>query len=158
MNMLCSNFHGVGNAATIHELAKKFAPTILYIIDTQINRVRVEALVGTLGYDITYAIDSQGRSGGIGILWNNLVKIEILGYWFIMFIALCVLDPGEEAWRLSCVYREAQMHLRPQNLGCVKRHKTSSTLPWLCIGDFNEVLHPDAHECIGERGDAYTRF
>ena len=28
---------------------------------------RVESLAGTLGYDNRYAIDSQGRSGGIGI-------------------------------------------------------------------------------------------
>ena len=29
-----------------------------------------------------------------------------------------------------------------------------SSLPWLCIGDFNEVLRPDEHEGVGERSNA----
>ena len=72
----------MGNAATVQELrefARKFAPTLLCIVETQIEGSRVEALAGTLGYDSSYVVDSRGRSGGLGSFWNNARNVEILG-------------------------------------------------------------------------------
>ena len=125
MNTLCWNCRGVGNAATVNELcelAKKFAPPILYIVETQIERGRVESLAGTLGYDNSFAIDSQGRSGGIGIFWNNPIKVDILGY-SIYHIDCSILDPDKDPWRLTCVYGEAQTHLRHQTWTVLKKYK-----------------------------------
>ena len=62
MSVLCWNYHGAGNAATVNELrelAKKFAPSLLCIIETQIDGARVESLAGTLGFDKAYAVGSQ---------------------------------------------------------------------------------------------------
>ena len=70
MNALCWNCRGAGKPAAVRELrdfAKKFTPTLLCIVETQIDGERVEALAGTLGYDSSLAVDSQGRSGGLGI-------------------------------------------------------------------------------------------
>lgn len=36
------------------------------MLETQINKARVEGLAGSIGYDNGYAIGSSGRSGGIG--------------------------------------------------------------------------------------------
>jgi hypothetical protein len=58
----------------------KFAPSILCIQETQIDRGRVESLAGLLGFDKAFAIDSTGRSGGLGIFWNNDTSIDILVY------------------------------------------------------------------------------
>ena len=83
MSTFCWNCRGVGNTATVQELrdfARKLAPTLLCIVETQIGGSRVENLAGTLGYDNAYAVDSEGRSGGIGLFWNNGIKIDILGY------------------------------------------------------------------------------
>ena len=57
------NWRGAGEAAMVRELrdfARKFAPTLLCIVETQIDGDRVEALSGTLGYDNAYAVSSQG--------------------------------------------------------------------------------------------------
>ena len=51
------------------------------VVETQIEGARVEALAGTLGFDNSYAVSSQGLSGGIGLFWNNSIKVEILGYY-----------------------------------------------------------------------------
>ena len=48
---------------------------MLCIVETQISGARVEALASMLGYDQSYAIYSQGRSGGIGMFWNNKIKL-----------------------------------------------------------------------------------
>jgi hypothetical protein len=60
--------------------ARKFAPTLLCIVGTQIEGDRVEVLASSIGFDNSYVVDSQGRSGGIGLFCNNSLKVESLGY------------------------------------------------------------------------------
>ena len=70
MSCLSWNCRGLGNDATVRELrelAKKFAPTVLCVLETQVNKARVEGLRHTLGYDKAFAVSSSGRSGGLGI-------------------------------------------------------------------------------------------
>ena len=156
MSTLCWNCRGAGNAATVPELrnfARQFAPTLLCIVETQIEGARVEALASTLGYDKSYVVDSRGRSGGIGLFWNDSIKVEILGY-SDYHLDVSVEEDEQEIWRMTCVYGEAQTHLRHQTWQVLKNISTLSTLPWLCIGDFNEVLRPNEHEGVGQRSNA----
>ena len=70
MGGLCWNCRGAGKAATVREVcdfANKFAPTLLCIVETQLEGSRVEDLAGSFGYDNGSAVNSNGRSGGIGI-------------------------------------------------------------------------------------------
>ena len=70
MSILTWNCRGAGKPATIHELldlTKQHAPSIVCILETQIEGSRVENLVGNLGFDKSFAVSSSGRSGGIGL-------------------------------------------------------------------------------------------
>jgi hypothetical protein len=70
MSYICWNCRGAGNASTVHELreiAKNFAPTVLCILETQIDKASVESLASSVGFDNAYAIYSVGSSGGIGL-------------------------------------------------------------------------------------------
>lgn len=141
MSSFCWNYRGAGNVVIVrelHDFAGKFAPTPLCIVETQIEGARVEALAGTLGYDNAYAVDSQGRSRGIGLFWNNEIKIKILGY-SVYHLDLSLEELGHDKWRMTCDYGEAQTHLRHQTWDMMKNISTLSTLPWLCIGDFWEI-------------------
>ena len=137
----------------LRDFARKFAPTLLCIVETQLEGSRVEVLVGTLGYDNGYAVISRGRCGGIGLLCNNAINLEILGYSDYHLDCL-VLEQGEVQWRLTVVYGEAQTHLRYKTWDTLKNISSSSNLPWLCVGDFNEVLRPDDHEGVGQWSNA----
>jgi hypothetical protein len=143
----------VGNASTVRELKDfvvKFAPSILCIQETQISRIRVEALASSFGFDQAFAVDSDGRSGGLGIYWNNDVTIDVLGY-SQYHIDVSVTGIGEIPWRLTSVYGEAQTSERYKTWNMLKDIASTSSLPWLCLGDFNEVLHADEHEGVGHR-------
>jgi exonuclease III len=101
MSVSSWNGRGLGTATTINELrdfAREHAPSVLCVVETQLPKQRVEGLARTLGYDRSFAISSSGRSGGIGIFWNNDLRIEILPY------SQCTLDaivslPNTDPWR-----------------------------------------------------------
>ena len=83
MSIMCWNCRGAGNPATIRELrvlTKRFAPTILCILETQVERQRVEFLSNSLGYNKSFAVSSSGRSGGLCVFWNDSIKLEVIGY------------------------------------------------------------------------------
>ena len=156
MSYLCWNCHGAGKPMTVRELrdlARQLAPSILCIVETQMDSTMVEALSETLGFDCSYAVSSDGRSGGIGLFWNNSINVEILGY-SDYHLDVSVEEQYKEKWRMTCVYGEAQTHLRHQTWTTLKNISTTSSLPWLCLGDFNEVLRPEEHEGVGQRSNA----
>ena len=132
---------------------KEFTPNILCIVETQIDKVRVESLATSIGFDKGYAVSSVGRSRGIGLFWNNTINIDIAGY-SDYHLDCEVCDPGFDPWRLSLVYGEAQTHLRHQTWDTMRNIASLSTLPWLCIGDFNEVLYSHEHDRVGNRSQA----
>jgi hypothetical protein len=45
-----------------------------------VHKSWVENLKNTLGFDHSFAISSTGRSGGLGIFFNNDVRVELLPY------------------------------------------------------------------------------
>ena len=146
----------MGNAATVNEVrkfARRVTPTILCVLETQVHKKRVEGLSSTLGYDRAFAVSSSGRSGGLGIFWNNEINVETLPYSQYHIDAI-ITEQGCEPWRLTCVYGEATTHLRFKTWDMLKYIKSTSALPWVCMGDFNEVLHRSEHVGVRERSHA----
>lgn len=106
MNILCWNSRGLGNPMTVHEvreLVNKFAPVVLCLVETLLNKARAEILAHSFGFGTSYAVGSSDRSGGLVIFWNISIKLEDLGY-SIYHIDAIVNELGPELWRLSCIY------------------------------------------------------
>jgi len=83
MSCLSWNCRGLGNVATIkelRELAKDVAPSVVCVLETQVHKTRVEGLKQALGFDNSFAVSSSGRSGGLGIFWNNNIRVTLLPY------------------------------------------------------------------------------
>lgn len=51
-----------------------------------------------------------------------------------------VKEEEKETWRLTCWYGESNRSLWNKTWDMTRFLKADSELPWLCIGDFNEVL------------------
>jgi exonuclease III len=137
----------------VRDLAKDYAPSVLCLLETQIDKKRVEGLARTLGFDNSFAVSSQGRSGGLGLFWNNEINLEVLPYSQYHIDAI-ISSPTMEQWRLTCVYGEARVSERYKMWDLLKFLRSSSPLPWVCMGDFNEVLHREEHQGVNERSYA----
>jgi hypothetical protein len=154
MSILSANCRGLGGDATVREirlLAARHSPSVLCVVETQLHKARVEGLSRTLGFNNCFAVSSSGRSGGIGVFWNNdEIKMEVLPY-SQYHIDMIVMEQGIDPWRLTVVYGEAQVQERHKTWDMLKFIRSSNDLPWLCIGDFNEVLLRSEHVGVNER-------
>lgn len=85
------------------------------------------------------------------MLWSRdvQVKLESLDKLHIdVTVQLVASHIG--AWRFTGFYGESKRELRHRSWDLLKLLKSRSNLPWLCVGDFNEVLH--ANEQFGGQG------
>ena len=66
-------------------------------------------MVGALGFNKSFAVNSRGRSGGLGIFWNDEIKLEIVGY-SQYHIDAVINDLVDVRTRVTFVYGEAQVN------------------------------------------------
>ena len=156
MRCLVWNYRGAGKPATVHELrdlSKQHAPSIVCILESQIEGLRVVNLVGTLGYDKSFAVSSSGRSGGLGIFWNDEIKVEVNGY-SEYHIDIAVEELVNIPTRITFIYGEAQVTERYKTWDLLRGITGDNTQPWVVMGDFNEVLLQSEHDGVGNRSQA----
>ena len=107
---LVLELRGLGNPAIVREareFASKYAPAVLCLVETQIQKSRAELLRSSFGYKYAFAVGSSGRSGGIVIFWNNdEVDLEVVDH-SKYYVDAVVANLGSAPWRLTCVYGEA---------------------------------------------------
>ena len=156
MSYLCWNCRGAGKPATVRELCdltRQHAPSITCILETQIEGSRVENLVGSLGYNKSFAVSSSGRSSGLCIFWNEEIKLEVLVY-SEYHIDVSIEKMVETKTRITFVYGEAQVPERFKTWDTLRGIAETQNRPWAVLGDFNEVLHIHEHDGEGARSQA----
>ena len=79
---------------------KDYAPLVLFIMETQIDKYQVENLRYTLGFDDSFAVKSSGRSGGLGLFWKNNVILSIQKF-SNYHIDTIITEKVNNLWRIS---------------------------------------------------------
>lgn len=84
---------------------------MIFIMETQINKYRVENLRYTLGFDNSFSVNREGRSGGLGLFWKNDIIVSVLKY-SNYHIDTEIREQGRPPWRMTFVYGEPNRSLR----------------------------------------------
>jgi hypothetical protein len=142
MIILSWNCRGLSKPNAIPNLrgiARGHKPDILFLSETLSYGRTLEHVRILLGYDSCLAIDVEGRSGGLAVLWKNSYNCSILNY-SRNFINLVVEDEVNGAWRLTCYYGYPERNRRREAWNLLRELRDMSQLPWCIIGDFNDLL------------------
>lgn len=134
----------------LRELAKEYAPSMLCLVETQLEGSRVENLSDSIGFNKSYSVSSTGRSGGLCLFWNDEIKVEIIDY-SEYHIDTVVEGLADNPFRATFVYGEAQVNERHKTWDMLQRIVINSNLSWVAMGDFNEVLLQSKHDGVGPR-------
>ncbi|KAK1652758.1 hypothetical protein QYE76_070563 [Lolium multiflorum] len=116
---------------------------------------KVEGLAGTLGFDHAYGVDSSGQSGGLCIYWKIPLQLNLRNF-SKYHINMIVTEAGKEPWRLTTWYGEANRSMRFKTWDMMRYLKADCDLPWVSIGDFNEVLQRE--ELMGPNDREMSRI
>jgi exonuclease III len=96
-------------------------------------------------------VSSNGMSGGLALFWHDQITVVVQDMNERYIDAYVRLSPTSPEWRLTCVYGEPRVEDRHRMWEKLRTMKTSSTLPWMIMGDFNEALWQEEHFSVAPR-------
>ncbi|KAK2661255.1 hypothetical protein Ddye_007788 [Dipteronia dyeriana] len=92
-----------------------------------------------LGYERKLVINSIGRSGGLCLFWYSSIEVNLLSYSQDHIDVKIKRDRGLW-WRFTGFYGKPEHYQWKHSWTLLRRIAGMSNLPWICIGDFNEIL------------------
>ncbi|KAG2561483.1 hypothetical protein PVAP13_8KG161604 [Panicum virgatum] len=133
MNLLSVNCRGCGKPEVVQELlhiVEEKQPAVVFLLETRMNEEHARGVQRALGFPNAIVVKSEGRSGGLILMWRGDVE------------NLRVVQ-----WQFTGFYGEPRRERRKESWYLMRFLRAHSSVPWLCVGDFNELLA--AEEQIG---------
>jgi hypothetical protein len=88
---------------------------------------------------------SNGRSGGVIFFWKKEIKLQQI-FSAPKYIDVTISE-NDRVWRLTGIYGEPKWEDKYKTWDKLRELNASQNLPWIVIGDFNEILF--SHEKEG---------
>ncbi|KAE8798436.1 Elongation factor 1-alpha [Hordeum vulgare] len=130
-------------------------PDVLFISETRLTEKELDRFRWSLGLTHMLVWDPVGRSRGIALFWRRGVEISLRSYGR-RHIDVDVVEENGSVWRMTGVYGESAGERKKETWRTLKllgqQHQDGR--PWLCLGDFNEILTSDEKEGGIERPQA----
>jgi exonuclease III len=143
MNIIGWNCRGMRKASAVHallELQGRLKPDVLFLSKAHLSKVKAERLKIRLKFDNMLVSESDGRSGGLVLYWNNDLKVTSFEV-SKNFIDIRINEHGADGWRLTGVYGEPSGDRKHLTWDCLRSLSAMINLPWMMLGDFNEILY-----------------
>ena len=110
---------------------------MICLLETKQRDEKIKDVAYELGYSNYVTVPPQGMSGGIAMLWKNSVSVSIIS------LSANLVDTQVEfngiSFYLSLVYGYPDPTQRNRLWETFKRLSTNRNIPWLTMGDFNEI-------------------
>ncbi|KAG7942844.1 hypothetical protein I3843_15G007300 [Carya illinoinensis] len=152
MKIMSWNSRGLGNprgVRTLRDFVRREAPDVVFITETRSRTARMEFLKVQMGFSCFLPVGGSGRRGGVCLFWRSEVNLILRSYspfHFDVLVSDCI---SGISWRLSAIYGRPETSLRHNTWHLLRLLKDQFSGPWLCCGDFNEIL--DISEKSGGR-------
>ena len=95
-----------------------------------------------LPYRCMLAVPSIRRSGGLALLWMEEVDLHVQTYTCNHVDAL-FFNGSNLTCRLTGFYRWPEEQIKHESWQLLKHLHTRISAPWICVGDYNEILSSD---------------
>lgn len=141
MFALSWNCRGLNNSATIPylcELVRAHRPNNIFLCETLSCSAKIDDIRARLRYDCDFTVNFIGRSGGLCVLWRASSCCNILSF-SQNHIDLIVTEVGL-SWRFTGFYSIPDQNHRRMSWDLLRSLANFNSLPWLCMGDFNDLL------------------
>ena len=102
-------------------------------------------------------VHSVCRSGGLALLWKDSMSVDVQAYSQNHIDAIVMKEDGNKKWRFTGFYGHPKTNKREESWRLLVNLSTRSDLPWVCMGDFNEIRHRGEREGDGERPEWQMR-
>ena len=143
MNSLSWNCRGLGNLRSVRALQDmvcRWKPKIVFLMETKSKIKWMEKIKNRIDFGNGLIVPNKGRSGGVALLWTREVNLDISSYSGNHIDAIVRETECNFKWRITGFYGHLETHWRYESWCLLAFLHSQYQLPWLCLGDFNEIL------------------
>ncbi|XP_065616035.1 uncharacterized protein LOC136061751 [Quercus suber] len=147
MKIATWNVRGVGNARfclNVQDLINAYGSDILVILEPRISGNHAEHVIGQVKLPRHFRVDPIGLSNGTWVLWDDR-KCNVDVVWAIKQSVTMIIkvhsSSQSTSWLFSAIYASPILHKRMHLWTHLKNVASEFNMPWLVMGDFNELLH-----------------
>ncbi|OMO61130.1 Endonuclease/exonuclease/phosphatase [Corchorus capsularis] len=144
------------DSKALKELIRKNGPQILFIMESKNKRRYMENLKRKLKFKYGFYVDPQGLSGGLALWWNDDVSVSILRSCKNLIDSTVTDVKNGVVSRIFWVYGPPEAEDRSKFWQLVQRRMEDQNIPWMCLGDFNDILY--LHEKEGGNIKEYWKI
>ncbi|MCH86112.1 RNA-directed DNA polymerase (Reverse transcriptase), partial [Trifolium medium] len=122
----------------VRDLVNSHHPSVFCLFETHGLFSKVERLWASLGYSAIFIQEARGHSGGIWVLsCRQDLTFTLISSMFqsITFF----ISKGMAKWACSAIYASPTYTARIELWRHLQNLRSNISIPWLMIGDFNEV-------------------
>ena len=142
MSCLSWNCRGLGNPQTVDELVTlvgKKDPTVVFLMETKANVEVIEKVRRKIQFAHKFVVPRPNQGGGLALLWKEDFQLDVQTS-SDNHIDAVVNQGMDDAWRITGFYGNPDSANREDSWSLLRDLSRRYSLPWVCIGDFNEIL------------------
>ena len=160
MSAIAWNCRGLGNPRTVGALQKTVMeedPSLVFLMETKFNVEEMVEIKRKLERSQGMIVPSVRRSGDLALLWKESQTVDVQTFSPRHIDAIVSEDGGDRKWRFTGFYGNPETKKREESWALLVNLSKRSALPWVCMGDFNEICHRGEKAGGGERPEWQMR-
>ncbi|GMJ08089.1 hypothetical protein HRI_004478100 [Hibiscus trionum] len=142
MKLLCWNVRGLGMPRTVRRLQQMLRdlnPSVVFLSETKLRSAQMAQVRRRCGFTKGIDVDAVGRSGGLSFGWKNSCDVSLRSYSQRHIDVIINEDYDEKTWRCTGFYCAPEEQHRAAAWNLLHQINDMPGIPWLIIGDFNEI-------------------
>lgn len=146
MKVISWNCRGAGSSPfcrNVHKLIFDYKLDILILLETRVPSNRAVQVSNFGNFEEFVCVEAKGYSGGIWIFWRTrTVNLELLTL-NDQVISIGVVPGQKIEWVSTAMYVSPLEKYRKERWNYLGQIGPHIQLPWLLLGDFNQVLYEE---------------
>jgi hypothetical protein len=121
-------------------LVKEKKLHLVFLMETKMILKRIDFLRIKLKFNHMFVVNSVGQSGGLALLLIDDFYVDIQNFSPRQINYTITLNEDGGVWKFTGFYGHLDSAKRYESWVLLRYLATLPPEPWLCMGDFNEIL------------------
>jgi len=110
-------------------------------METKNQNIVIQKIQRRLKFPNSFVVSPVGLAGGLVVFWNAQMQLSIERHNAHFIDLLCTAHPRSSPMRITCIHAPSVYLQRQQLWQELRQISSYNNLPWICIGDFNEIMY-----------------
>lgn len=127
----------------LKDLIRCKKPDIMFLLETRCQFSRASNFWNSMGFSPLFISEANGFSGGIWVLVNTATNLSSRLLYSHQQAVTFEVWRENLSWVCSAIYASPIPVKREELWSHLLHIRSNLVLPWMIVGDMNEILHPN---------------